>query len=140
MGENWFQREFMVPRRLAFNVLFYGLHFGIFAYGWWSQVRPILPSNLPPLIRFPGHQHQACRPQHSLMVRMDFPWCWTGTGIGRWPHPAPYVAQYLAYNSAQAYLALPRGRKYLVPPSSRIFHGILVDGSHYCPLRQLYQR
>jgi len=33
----WFQREFMVPRRLAFNVFFYGLHMGIFAYGWWSQ-------------------------------------------------------------------------------------------------------
>jgi len=38
MGENWFQRELMVPRRLAFNVLFYGLHVGIFAYGWYSQV------------------------------------------------------------------------------------------------------
>jgi len=37
MGENWFQREFMQPRRLAFNVIFYGLHFFFFAYGWHSQ-------------------------------------------------------------------------------------------------------
>jgi len=38
MGESWFQREFLTPRRLAFNVLFYGAHFALFAYGWWSQV------------------------------------------------------------------------------------------------------
>jgi len=37
MGESWFHREFLVPRRLAFNVLFYGTHFALFAYGWWSQ-------------------------------------------------------------------------------------------------------
>lgn len=37
MGESWFQREFLVGRRLAFNVLFYGAHFALFAYGWWSQ-------------------------------------------------------------------------------------------------------
>jgi NADPH oxidase len=37
MGENWFQREFMAPRRLAFNVIFYGLHFFFFGYGWHSQ-------------------------------------------------------------------------------------------------------
>jgi len=37
MGENWFQREFLVPRRLVFNVLFYGTHFALFAYGWYSQ-------------------------------------------------------------------------------------------------------
>lgn len=38
MGESWFQREFLVPRRLAFNVIFYGIHFGLFGYGWHSQV------------------------------------------------------------------------------------------------------
>lgn len=37
MGESWFQREFMAPRRLAFNVIFYGLHFFFFGYGWHSQ-------------------------------------------------------------------------------------------------------
>ncbi|RPD82450.1 NADPH oxidase [Lentinus tigrinus ALCF2SS1-7] len=37
MGENWFQREFLQPRRLAFNVIFYGLHLFFFAYGWHSQ-------------------------------------------------------------------------------------------------------
>ncbi|KAJ7171107.1 NADPH oxidase [Mycena filopes] len=37
MGESWFTREFLTPRRLAFNVIFYGLHFFLFAYGWHSQ-------------------------------------------------------------------------------------------------------
>ncbi|TFK30340.1 NADPH oxidase isoform 1 [Coprinopsis marcescibilis] len=37
MGENWFQREFLTGRRLAFNVLFYGSHVFWFAYGWYSQ-------------------------------------------------------------------------------------------------------
>jgi len=37
MGESWFQREFLQPRRLAFNVIFYGLHFFFFGYGWHSQ-------------------------------------------------------------------------------------------------------
>ncbi|KAG5636897.1 hypothetical protein H0H81_006483 [Sphagnurus paluster] len=37
MGESWFQREFLTARRLVFNVLFYGSHFGLFAYGWYSQ-------------------------------------------------------------------------------------------------------
>ena len=37
--QSWFQREFLTPRRLAFNVLFYGSHLFWFAYGWHSQVR-----------------------------------------------------------------------------------------------------
>ncbi|KAF7289419.1 FAD-binding FR-type domain-containing protein [Mycena chlorophos] len=37
MGESWFAREFLAPRRLAFNVIWYGLHFFLFAYGWHSQ-------------------------------------------------------------------------------------------------------
>jgi len=37
MGESWFHREFLVGRRLAFNVIFYGLHFFFFGYGWYSQ-------------------------------------------------------------------------------------------------------
>jgi NADPH oxidase len=37
MGESWFHKEFLAPRRLAFNILFYGAHFGLFAYGWHSQ-------------------------------------------------------------------------------------------------------
>ena len=35
---HWFQREFMVPRKLAFNVIFYSLHLFFFIYGWYSQV------------------------------------------------------------------------------------------------------
>ncbi|KAI0639509.1 NADPH oxidase [Trametes polyzona] len=37
MGENWFQREFLSPRRLAFNVFFYGVQLFLFGYGWYSQ-------------------------------------------------------------------------------------------------------
>ncbi|KAI0932076.1 hypothetical protein AcW1_000702 [Taiwanofungus camphoratus] len=37
MGESWFRREFLTPRRLVFNFLFYGLQLGLFAYGWWAQ-------------------------------------------------------------------------------------------------------
>jgi len=32
-----FRREFLVKRRLAFNILFYGTHLALFAYGWYSQ-------------------------------------------------------------------------------------------------------
>ncbi|KAI0257478.1 NADPH oxidase [Lactifluus subvellereus] len=37
MGESWFHREFLTPRKLAFNVLFYGSHIFFFIYGWHSQ-------------------------------------------------------------------------------------------------------
>jgi hypothetical protein len=39
MGENWFQREFLTPRRLAFNVFFYGSQLFFFILGWYLQVR-----------------------------------------------------------------------------------------------------
>lgn len=31
--------EILAPRRLLFNLLWYGSHLGVFAYGWISQVR-----------------------------------------------------------------------------------------------------
>ncbi|KAF7970511.1 hypothetical protein HWV62_23745 [Athelia sp. TMB] len=37
MVESWFHREFLVPRRLAFNVIWYGIQLFLFAYGWFSQ-------------------------------------------------------------------------------------------------------
>ncbi|KAF8632633.1 hypothetical protein AX15_001832 [Amanita polypyramis BW_CC] len=37
MTESWFRSEFLALRRLVFNILFYGAHFGLFAYGWYSQ-------------------------------------------------------------------------------------------------------
>jgi len=37
MGENWFQREFLVGRRLAFNVIFHGTHIALFVAGWYFQ-------------------------------------------------------------------------------------------------------
>jgi NADPH oxidase len=39
MRESWFRREFLNRRRLLFNILFYGSHLALFAYGWYSQVR-----------------------------------------------------------------------------------------------------
>jgi len=38
MGENWFQREFLVRRRVAFNVIFHGTHIALFVAGWYLQV------------------------------------------------------------------------------------------------------
>ncbi|OBZ79041.1 hypothetical protein A0H81_01005 [Grifola frondosa] len=37
MGETWLQREFLNPRRLLFNVIFYGVQLFLFGYGWHSQ-------------------------------------------------------------------------------------------------------
>ncbi|KAJ8595950.1 hypothetical protein M405DRAFT_806407 [Rhizopogon salebrosus TDB-379] len=37
MGESWFQREFLNPRRLVFNVIFYGIQSALFALGWYLQ-------------------------------------------------------------------------------------------------------
>ncbi|KZV77452.1 NADPH oxidase [Peniophora sp. CONT] len=37
MPESWVRRELLTPRRLIFNVLFYGTHLFLFAYGWYSQ-------------------------------------------------------------------------------------------------------
>ncbi|KAH9950425.1 NADPH oxidase [Amylocystis lapponica] len=37
MGESWFQREILHPRRFIFNFLFYGLQLSFFALGWFLQ-------------------------------------------------------------------------------------------------------
>ncbi|KZW02592.1 NADPH oxidase isoform 1 [Exidia glandulosa HHB12029] len=37
MGESWLQREILAPRRLLFNILWYGSHLFVFGYGWYSQ-------------------------------------------------------------------------------------------------------
>ena len=37
MGESFFHREFLTPKKLAFNVIWHGLHLFLFAYGWYSQ-------------------------------------------------------------------------------------------------------
>jgi NADPH oxidase len=34
---HWFKAEFLHPRRLAFNIFWYGSQLGIFGYGWYSQ-------------------------------------------------------------------------------------------------------
>lgn len=33
----WFRTEFLTPRRLLFNFLWYGSHLAVFGYGWYSQ-------------------------------------------------------------------------------------------------------
>jgi NADPH oxidase len=37
MGESFLQREILNPRRLLFNILWYGSHLFVFGYGWYSQ-------------------------------------------------------------------------------------------------------
>ncbi|KAF8846310.1 hypothetical protein BDN67DRAFT_890690 [Paxillus ammoniavirescens] len=37
MIESWFHREFLNPRRLVFNLIFYGIQFSLFALGWYLQ-------------------------------------------------------------------------------------------------------
>jgi len=37
MAESWVHRELLTPRRLIFNILWYGIHLFFFAYGWSSQ-------------------------------------------------------------------------------------------------------
>lgn len=61
MGENWFQREFLSPRRLIFNVLFYGVQFFLFGYGWHSQVclGASFPRSCATLIPATGSEHEA---------------------------------------------------------------------------------
>ena len=39
MSVSWFRKEFLVPRRLVFNVVFYGVQVALFALGWYLQVR-----------------------------------------------------------------------------------------------------
>ncbi|KAJ7760645.1 NADPH oxidase isoform 1 [Mycena maculata] len=34
---SWVKRELLTPRRLVFNVLFYGAHFALFSLGWFLQ-------------------------------------------------------------------------------------------------------
>jgi len=37
MSESWVKREFLTPRRLIYNIIWYGTHVAVFAYGWYSQ-------------------------------------------------------------------------------------------------------
>lgn len=79
MSVSWFRREFLVGRRLAFNVIFYGLHVAFFAYGWWSQVGT--PSRTSPSFTysFIGDQYKAGWSQLPQVVGLDISW--------RWPRP-----------------------------------------------------
>ncbi|KAG6332505.1 hypothetical protein ID866_6582 [Astraeus odoratus] len=37
MSGSWFRREFLNPRRLLFNMIFYGIQLALFALGWYLQ-------------------------------------------------------------------------------------------------------
>ncbi|KAJ6553582.1 NADPH oxidase [Mycena vulgaris] len=69
MAENWFQRELLTPRRLIFNVIFYGLHLFLFAYGWFSQAG--IPDFLP----------QEINPRLSALNTLGFS-VWISRGAG----------------------------------------------------------
>src|SRR2546423_1064015 len=78
MHESWFQREFLVPRRLIFNILFYGSQCALFAYGWYSQVRhqPSLLRSFPdlaPSVR----KHQVDSVEYPQVFRLDLSWRWS---------------------------------------------------------------
>lgn len=96
MTESWFRREFLTPRRLVFNVLFYGLQLSFFAYGWFAQVsRDCLSrSSLPHGSSFvnPGNQQEVGRAQCPDLVRLGVPWCWSCPRIPRRMCPAPHAA------------------------------------------------
>lgn len=141
MGENWFQREFMVPRRLAFNVLFYGLHFGIFAYGWYSQV--CIYVDLAPcffLTSSAGHESASGWTQHPEVFGLDITRSWTRSRVGWRSHSPADVAQHSPYYSTKVGMAVPRGREHLVPSSGRLLHGFLGDGAHDRALCEFHQR
>lgn len=140
MGESWFRREFLTPRRLVFNVLFYGLHLFFFAYGWYSQVRRGGPQESSVADRCTGDKQEARSAQRSQVVRMDFSWCRLGPRLRRRVNLAPHASQCHPSHSSTACLAFPCGREHLVPQASRLLHGILGHGAYYRTLRQLLQR
>lgn len=78
MGESWFHREFLNGRRLAFNLFFYGTHFAIFAYGWWSQVCTSSPTPSEFLINNRGQETNT-----RLAGLNTLTWSvWTSRGAG----------------------------------------------------------
>lgn len=84
MGENWFQRELFSARRLLFNILFYGSHLALFAYGWYSQVwRKVLETRIisTNLTLYPGNEQEAQCPERAWVFRVDLSWCWARPGL-----------------------------------------------------------
>ncbi len=76
----WFRAEFLTPRRLLFNVLWYGTHIGVFAYGWYSQVwKPSFRSQLRNQDVF---QPQASNQRLAALNGLRFS-VWTSRGAGR---------------------------------------------------------
>lgn len=112
MGESWFHREFLVARRLAFNVLFYGAHIATFAYGWYSQVCTMFGERKEPLtdegIAIKGIQHPLGWLELAQILGVDISRCWSRFGP-RWrPYPRPHAPEYHPRHPPQAHLALPR--------------------------------
>ena len=79
MGESWLQREFLTPRRLAFNVLFYGIQLFLFGYGWESQVRA---SSTCKFLRLQYFSSQESNKKLAALNGLTFSvWCSRGAGL-----------------------------------------------------------
>lgn len=127
MSETWIQREILAPRRLIFNIIWYGAQIGTFAYGWYSQVRPgDKHRNSADFLT--GRQPAARSSQCPHIFCLEFSWRWFGPR-SRWrPYSLAYVAQLDSYYPPQAHLAHACRRKYLVSSSSCLLDGFLGNG------------
>jgi hypothetical protein len=127
MPETWIQREILAPRRLLFNVIWYGGHLATFAYGWYSQVRlkNAISNFANPSI---GRQQETCSTQRTQVFGLDISWRWTCPRSRWWPHSLAHAAQPDSCDPSQTHMAHARRRKHLVPSSGRVLDGFLGNG------------
>lgn len=142
MTESWFRRELLTPRRLAFNVIFYGLHFFFFGYGWHSQVCAVsfAYTSTSYILHSTGSEHEARRLERPQMVRLGFPRSGFSPRLRRWPYSRTDAAQHYSRCPSATDLVIPGRREHLVPSAGSLLDGILGDGAHHCALHQLLQR
>lgn len=76
MSVSWFRKEFLVPRRLVFNVVFYGVQVALFALGWYLQVRAHLT-----LIFFFSSCPQATNTRLAALNKLQYS-VWISRGAG----------------------------------------------------------
>lgn len=138
MALAWFRREFLAPRRLVFNVLFYGIQLFLFALGWYLQVH-CLPFSLSPAYPPPGNKQETSVPKCSQVVRMDFQRRWSHPRLRRRSPSRPYATRRHYRPPPKISPILSCRRKHLVSPSNRLLYGILVCRTRNCSLYQLLQ-
>lgn len=110
MGETWFQREFLTPRRLVFNILFYGSQIFWFALGWYLQVRLNIISLRRVLLTaslLSGNKPQTCRSEWPQVLGLDISWRRSCPCLHRWSHPPPDAPQHHSYHSSQTHVVIP---------------------------------